>query len=90
MEAEKKDLVERIRPVLDAHSVTLTNVRHYQELQAAGLALERVRAGLDDSLSTDFLTPDLRAALHHIGSLVGAISSDEVLGAIFSRFCIGK
>ncbi len=90
LEAVKEDLVQRIRPVLDAHSVTLTNVRHYQELRAAGLALERVREGLDASLSNDLLTPDLRVALHHIGSLVGAISSDEVLGAIFSRFCIGK
>ncbi|MFY9115801.1 MAG: tRNA uridine-5-carboxymethylaminomethyl(34) synthesis GTPase MnmE [Bacteroidales bacterium] len=90
LEAVKNDLVQRIRPVLEAHSTTLTNVRHYQELHAAGQALQRVREGLDTSLSNDLLAPDLRLALHHIGSLVGAISSDDILGAIFSRFCIGK
>jgi len=36
------------------------------------------------------MTPDLRLALHHIGSIAGAISTEDILGEIFSRFCIGK
>lgn len=86
----KEELVHQIRPVLNEHAVMLTNVRHYQELHAAGQALRRVRIGLDTSLSHDLMTPDLRLALHHIGSIAGAISTEDILGEIFSRFCIGK
>ncbi|NLA15467.1 MAG: tRNA uridine-5-carboxymethylaminomethyl(34) synthesis GTPase MnmE [Bacteroidales bacterium] len=90
LEAVKNWLIQEIRPVLDTYSITLTNVRHYQELYTAGQALLRVREGLDASLSTDLLTPDLRIALHHIGSITGEISTEDILGEIFSRFCIGK
>jgi tRNA modification GTPase len=83
-------LVGMIRPVLDGNAVMLTNLRHYQELSAAGEALHRVREGLDAGLSGDLLTPDLRQALHHVGSIVGEITPDDILGEIFGRFCIGK
>lgn len=83
-------LVGMIRPVLDRNAVMLTNLRHYQELSAAGEALHRVREGLDAGLSGDLLTPDLRQALHHVGSIVGEITPDDILGEIFGRFCIGK
>jgi tRNA modification GTPase len=86
----KKTLVARIRPELDRNAIILTNLRHYQELRSAGEALERVREGLDYGLSTDLLTPDLRQALHHMGSITGEITPDDILGEIFGRFCIGK
>jgi tRNA modification GTPase len=86
----KQALVGMIRPVLDKNAVMLTNLRHYQELSAAREALERVREGLDAGLSGDLLTPDLRHALHHVGSIVGEITPDDILGEIFGRFCIGK
>lgn len=79
-----------IRPNLDRNAIILTNLRHYQELCAAGEALKRVSEGLDSGLSTDLLTPDLRQALHHIGSITGEITPDDILGEIFGRFCIGK
>ncbi len=90
IEAIKQALVGMIRPVLDENTVMLTNLRHYQELSAAREALERVREGLEASLSGDLLTPDLRQALHHVGSIVGEITPDDILGEIFGRFCIGK
>ena len=90
IEAIKQALVGMIRPVLDENTVMLTNLRHYQELSAAGEALKRVREGLDAGLSSDLLTPDLRQALHHVGSIVGEITPDDILGEIFGRFCIGK
>ena len=86
----KNTLVAKIRPDLDRNAIILTNLRHYQELRAAGEALQRVREGLDARLSTDLLTPDLRQALHHIGSITGEITPDDILGEIFGRFCIGK
>jgi len=90
IEDVKNALVGMIRPVLDRNTVMLTNVRHYQELRSAQEALQRVREGLDTGLSGDLLTPDLRQALHHIGSIVGEITPDDILGEIFGRFCIGK
>ncbi|HRW94522.1 MAG TPA: tRNA uridine-5-carboxymethylaminomethyl(34) synthesis GTPase MnmE [Bacteroidales bacterium] len=90
IEDVKNALVGMIRPVLDRNTVMLTNVRHYQELRSAREALERLREGLEAGLSGDLLTPDLRQALHHVGSIVGEITPDDILGEIFGRFCIGK
>lgn len=90
VEDVKQALIGMIRPVLDNNAIMLTNLRHYQELTAAQEALERVREGLDACLSNDLLTPDLRQALHHVGSIVGEITPDDILGEIFGRFCIGK
>ena len=41
-------------------------------------------------LPPDLVAQDLREALYHLGEIVGEISTDEVLGSIFSHFCIGK
>ena len=53
-------------------------------------ALQRASAGLQSGLTGDLLSLDLRAALNEIGAVTGEMTSDDVLGAIFSRFCIGK
>ena len=74
----------------DSDTTLITNARHYEALSNARDALVRVRKGLDDALPTDLLTQDIREALYHIGSIVGEISTDEVLGNIFRNFCIGK
>lgn len=76
--------------VTNSKSVLVTNLRHFEALQNAHSALTRVAEGLESTLPTDLLTQDLREALHHLGTITGAITTDEVLGEIFSRFCIGK
>ena len=68
----------------------VTNVRHYQALMDAQIALDRVEDGLESSIPTDLVAQDIREALYHLGSIVGEINTDEILGNIFSRFCIGK
>lgn len=69
----------------------VTNVRHYEALVHAASALERVRAGLHiATLPPDLIAQDLREALYHLGEIVGEISTDETLGNIFRKFCIGK
>ena len=70
--------------------VIITNLRHIEALGNASAALQRVRSGLSSGLPTDLVSQDIREALYHLGSIVGEISTDEILGSIFSRFCIGK
>ena len=73
-----------------APDVMLTNVRHYEALSHVSQALQHVAQGLTDGLPADLVVIDLRDALHHLGTITGQVTSDEVLGTIFSRFCIGK
>ncbi len=71
-------------------TVLVTNVRHYEALKHASVSLAAVQKGLDDGLPTDLVAQDLREALYYLGTITGEITTDEVLGSIFSRFCIGK
>ena len=71
-------------------SVFVTNIRHIEALRNARTALARVREGLESGLPGDLIAQDIREALYHIGSIVGEISTDEVLRNIFKNFCIGK
>lgn len=82
---------ERFASLSDASdSVIVTNARHYNALCSASEALSRVRSGLDSGTATELIAQDLREALYHLGSITGEVTSDEVLGEIFGRFCIGK
>ena len=76
-------------------STLVTNLRHYEALRKSEAPLRRVLAGLGATdhaapLPPDLIAQDLREALHYIGSIVGEISTDEVLGSIFREFCVGK
>ena len=73
-----------------ASATLVTNLRHYQALRDALTALTRSREALTAGVSTEFVTQDIREALYHIGTICGQVTSDEILGSIFSRFCIGK
>lgn len=68
----------------------VTNLRHYQALKMAQESIERVFNGIDSNLPTDLLAQDLREATDDLGSIIGEISSQEILSHIFSHFCIGK
>ncbi len=74
----------------DSDTTLVTNQRHVQALSDARDSLLRVRDGLAGGLPTDLAAQDIREAIYHLGSIVGEISSDEVLGNIFRNFCIGK
>ena len=52
--------------------------------------MDEVQQGMDMGISGDLLSIDIRTVLHHIGEITGEISTDEVLGNIFGKFCIGK
>ena len=75
----------------DTDETLVTNIRHYEALVRAATALGRVRDGLQvATLPPDLIAQDLREALYHLGEIVGEISTEEVLGNIFRKFCIGK
>ena len=75
---------------VDSNATLVTNARHYQALMDAQIALYRVEDGLAAGTPTDLVAQDIREALYHLGSIVGEINTEEILGNIFSRFCIGK
>jgi tRNA modification GTPase len=74
----------------DSDTTLVTNQRHVQALTDSRTSLLRVRDGLACGLPTDLAAQDIREAIYHLGSIVGEISTDEVLGNIFANFCIGK
>ncbi|RMF62188.1 MAG: tRNA uridine-5-carboxymethylaminomethyl(34) synthesis GTPase MnmE [Bacteroidetes bacterium] len=73
----------------DASPVVM-NQRHRAHLRQALDAVRAARRALDAGASGDALALDLRAALHDLGAITGAITNEDVLDQIFSRFCIGK
>jgi tRNA modification GTPase len=75
---------------LKDNDVVVSNVRHFEALQLANDALERAKNGLENNLPSDLMAIDIRQVLHYLGEITGEISNDEVLGNIFSQFCIGK
>ena len=72
------------------HDVIVSNTRHYEALTKAREALERVSEGMKTGITGDFLAMDIREALHYLGEITGEVTTDEILGNIFSKFCIGK
>lgn len=70
--------------------VIVTNLRHYESLQHANRAIERVIEAIPLGTSGDLLSQDIRECLYYLGEITGEISTDEILGNIFKNFCIGK
>ncbi|MBR5076262.1 MAG: tRNA uridine-5-carboxymethylaminomethyl(34) synthesis GTPase MnmE [Bacteroidales bacterium] len=89
LENLRSKLVSAVGPTA-FESTLVTNARHAQALRSAAESLSVVSDGLDQNIPSDLLAEDLRAALASLGSITGEITTDEVLGEIFSRFCIGK
>ena len=71
-------------------SAVAVNERHRRHLDAAREAVARAAASLDRGDGGDTLALDLRAALHELGQVTGAVTNEDVLDAVFSQFCIGK
>ena len=97
--AKTRTGIEELRSILassqrdllaDSDTTLVTNQRHLQALTDTRTSLLRLRLGLASGLPTDLAAQDIREAIYHLGSIVGEISTDEVLGNIFRNFCIGK
>ncbi len=68
----------------------VTNGRHYDSLLKALEEIQKVKEGMEVGLSSDLMAIDIREALYHLGEITGSVTTDELLGNIFSSFCIGK
>lgn len=68
----------------------VVNARHYDRLQKCKQALETVITGLEHQLSNELLVLDINRARYALGEITGDITTEEILGEIFSKFCIGK
>ena len=78
-------------PSLQENDIIVSNARHYDALTRAHEHLERVLDGLDNGLSGDLLSEDLRLTLDTLSEITGGqITPNEVLGNIFKNFCVGK
>ena len=78
-------------PDIHENDVIVTNARHYEALIRAQESIERVIEGINNDLSGDLLSEDLRQCLIFLAEITGGvITSNEVLGNIFKHFCIGK
>ncbi len=75
---------------LNSNSVVVSNMRHYAALKSAGEALQSARKALNDNLSAELISEDIRQVLQHLGEITGEITSTDILHSIFSKFCIGK
>ncbi len=75
---------------LDRGDTIVSTHRHAEALRQADRALQAALSALDDGLPTDLLSEEIRQVIHHLGTITGTITTDEVLKSIFSKFCIGK
>lgn len=91
IDALKSELVSLVQGDFDLNDETIvSNLRHYEALIKTSDALEKALNGLDTGISADFVAMDIRQAMYELGQITGDISTDDLLGNIFSKFCIGK
>jgi len=83
-------LVDKVKNENLHDDVIVTNTRHFEALSAALDSVNQVETGLQNDLPGDLVAIDLRQALHYLGTVTGQITTNEILGSIFSKFCIGK
>ncbi|MFK7810601.1 MAG: tRNA uridine-5-carboxymethylaminomethyl(34) synthesis GTPase MnmE, partial [Saprospiraceae bacterium] len=62
---------------LNMESTIVTNSRHYEALNKAHTSLDDVLRGMADGVTSDFVAMDIRQALHHLGTIVGEVSTDD-------------
>ena len=88
-------LTEKLMSLVDSGALTtdstiISNSRHYDALLKALEEIQKVKEGMDAGIASDLMAIDIRQALYHLGEITGQVTTDDLLGNIFSNFCIGK
>ncbi len=91
IEEIRKQLIASVdaRPLGNPQYI-VTNARHWEALSNVSESLQRVLDGFADGIPTVLIATDVRQAIYYLGLITGQITPDDILGDIFSRFCIGK
>lgn len=97
LSSKKREDIDELKKVLRSHfdldkidNAIVSSARHESMLAKALVALQQAQAGMKNNLPGDLIAMDIRAALHYLGEITGTISTEDLLGNIFSKFCIGK
>lgn len=91
MEDLKTWLVDNVKGNFDmANETIVSNARHHEALLKTAESLTQAKNGLETGITADFVAMDIRQAMFYLGSITGDISTDDLLGNIFAKFCIGK
>lgn len=85
---ELSSYVEHLKS--EESNIVITNQRHFEALHKSLDAIHKVKEAISFRISTELLAYELRNSLEHLGEISGEVTNDEVLGNIFSKFCIGK
>lgn len=75
---------------LSSADIILTNLRHRICLENVVISLNNAVTTIDEGMSGEFISVDLRNSLKHLGEITGEVTNDEILNNIFRNFCIGK
>lgn len=100
LSAKEREGLDELHAAIDAiiwsngppskEEILITNIRHKEALMESIEAIRRVQEGLRCDVSPEFLTLDMRQSLGELGKIIGTNISEDILSAIFSKFCIGK
>lgn len=85
-----KALSSSVNALSSESDTIVVNARHYEAFSKALEDIKKVEIGLSQHIPGDLLAMDIRSAIRNLSSITGEISTDDLLGNIFSRFCIGK
>ena len=83
-------IYNQIKKIAVQGDIVISNARHYQALKNALGSIINIKDGLKNELSGDLISVHINEAIHFLGEISGEITNDEMLGNIFSKFCIGK
>lgn len=87
-------ITERLLEAVQINKLTdqtiVYNLRHFEALDNAAASIQAVCDGFKKNLPSDLIAIDIKQALYFLGTITGEVTNEEILGNIFSRFCIGK
>jgi tRNA modification GTPase len=90
LDALRQTILDRFDRTRQDGLPILTSARQFNALARISDALRSAMQGLEQGTPVDLVSVDVQAALEHIGSITGAVSTEDVLEVIFREFCIGK
>ena len=83
-------LVNHVKNDSTTDDILVNNARHFEAISNALESIENVERSFHNKVPTDLIAIDIRQALYYLGSITGEVTTDEILGNIFGKFCIGK